>query len=617
MVMKIKYVSIYKQVPVMAFLSFISSLSDVDFSLHFEPAESDSIKKEVSKNLRAVRKNIDKTKDGSSERKELEVKEAQLDDVLDKIVSESGQPVRFSVSIRVKGESIEDVEDYSKEIDKKLDEFAIYFRDGIYQQVEMFQHNSPICNNAIPEYMKTTTKDVMGWGYPFVFESLYDSVAEDISTSDKRINTPPVYLGNTIQTGGVMFYDNFTKKDDRSNYNEFIVGSSGFGKTFMVMWLIYMRFAIGYKQFIIDVEGKELHKLTHHLNGENINCSNGDKGRINPLQVRFIIPDDEDSSREDDKKVPLNEIKPLSEHIRFTRNFFKAYKGEYSAELGLLVDNELENALIACYADKKITFDTTAEYLVNNFTNKDYPTMMDLYNKLNERLQTRISNYESSNAEQKVYVDEKEITRLKECIAFIEPLATGADSSIFNGYTNIDLSNKLICFNISGLSDNTANKVLQTQYYNIMSYIWTNIVSNPKHERQQIYADEFSVIMDPRNLDIMLFFQNIAKRIRKYFGGLTTATQQIDDVLKDSVKEQGKAIIANSCYEFYFGLDVDDMEYIKTTNMLPESEMEFIKVAKIGQCYAKIGKATAMRVQITLPDETLHLFESMKSYCFL
>ena len=113
--------------------------------------------------------------------------------------------------------------------------------------------------------------------------------------------------------------------------------------------------------------------------------------------------------------------------------------------------------------------------------------------------------------------------------------------------------------------------------------------------------------MDPRCLDIMMYFQTIAKRIRKRKGGLTTATQQISDVLKDSVKDQGEAIISQSAYQFYFGLGSGGIKYFKDTesNLIPESEMEFIQFAEMGDCYFKVGSQTAKRIHNTLPDDDL------------
>ena len=62
----------------------------------------------------------------------------------------------------------------------------------------------------------------------------------------------------------------------------------------------------------------------------------------------------------------------------------------------------------------------------------------------------------------------------------------------------------------------------------------------------------------------------------------------MSDVLKDSVKEQGEAIIENSVYQIYFGLGVEGIEYIKKTKLIPESEQEFVQFAGIGECYAKL-----------------------------
>lgn len=102
---------------------------------------------------------------------------------------------------------------------------------------------------------------------------MFSKLLYDSTQYSQDVHYPPVYIGNTIQTNGVVFYDNFTKKDDRSNYNEFVIGNSGMGKTFFLMWLIYNRCGLGYKQYILDVEGKELNKLTYELGGANIDCS--------------------------------------------------------------------------------------------------------------------------------------------------------------------------------------------------------------------------------------------------------------------------------------------------------------------------------------------------------
>ena len=338
--------------------------------------------------------------------------------------------------------------------------------------------------------------------------------------------------------------------------------------------------------------------MVYTLHGENVDCANGDNGRINPLHIRFNIPDQDTGSG----KVPLENLYPLAQHIRFLRSFLSAYKGD-SNEVGLLHDNIIEKAIISVYERFGITFETNAKEINDNFKNEDYPIFSDIYDQIEQWLK---------KLEQADNVYPEEIERYKVCLAFLEPIAYGTDANLFNGHTNINLDNNLINFNIAALQQNTESRVLAAQYFNILSYIWTDIISDTSDRRKQIYADEFSVIMDPRYIDIMMYFQTVIKRIRKQYGGLTTGTQQMSDVLKDSVKEQGEAIIENSVYQFYFGLGVEGIEYIKKTKLIPESEQEFVQFAGIGECYAKIGTATAFRVKIQIDDEVFNLFRRIK-----
>lgn len=586
-----KYIRDYKKPPEFALMSYLATAGDIDFSFHFMPAEHDLITKTMDKELKNVQKNYEKAKEASV-RTKLEAQASETQAMIDKVIAEGDTPYYFTVFMRIKGDSVAMVNAISRELDEAFVRFGIRFNDGVFEPLEMFNMSAPICYDVPDRFFKATTIDTLGFMYPFVFEALYDS-----TNYQGNYHYPPVYLGNTLQTNGVVFYDNFTKKDDRSNYNEFIVGSTGFGKTFFLMWLIYNRFGLGYKQYLIDVEGKELNKLTYALGGVNIDCSNGDNGRINPLQIRFNIPDSDTG----DGKVPLNEIYPLAQHIRFIRNFLNAYKGD-STEVGLLHSNIIEEAIISVYERLGINFETSAEEILDKFTNEDYPILSDVYDEIQNKL----------DMIPKDSLDQAEIERYKVCLAFLQPLAYGADANLFNGYTNIDLSKKIINFNISGLQDNTGSRVLGTMYFNILSYIWTDIISDTTNTRKQIYADEFSVIMDPRFTDIMIYFHTVIKRIRKRYGGLTTATQQISDVLKDSVKEQGESIIENSAYQFFFGLGVEGIKYFKNNNLIPESEQEFVQFANIGECYAKFGTSTAMRIKIQTDEQAKQLFDQIK-----
>ena len=593
---KTKWLSTFYKEPVQALLCYLATYPNVEFSLHWTPAPQDSIKKDLDKSVQNLNKQIEKEKKASTAlEKQKELKENL--DLINSLVTDGSFAIYFSVSIRIVAENEKQLLYIENEIDKYVKRYNIKFRDGIHQPLEMFNLSAPLCQNEVENYMLETTADTMGYMYPFVFEALYDHTSEYRNNS--VINYPPVYIGNTINTGGVVFYDDFVRQDDRSSSNEFIVGTTGMGKTFLLMWLIKQRYALGYKQYIIDVEGKELNRLTKALGGENINGANGFNGRINILQVRINIPDDDDI----DEKISLDNIYPLSEHMRFLRNLLTIQKGNDNQDIRLLHMNKIEKALENLYKNIGITYSTTAKYIIDNYTNEDYPIMTDLLKELNKMLD------KAYNAQAK---DEADITRIKECIAFIEPMANGAEAHIFNGTTNINLGSSLININLSGLNDNTDSKLLKAQYYNYLSYIWSSILSSDNTTRQKIYADEFSVIMDPRYTDIMSYFETIIKRIRKRNGGLCTATQQVSDVLKNSVRDYGEAIISQSTYQFYFNLGSSGAEYFKDSKLIPKQELEFIQFAGIGNCYFKVGSQTAMRINISIPPEELEFLEVIK-----
>ena len=593
---KTKWLASFKKEPIEALLCYFSTLPNIEFSLHWCPAPQDSIKQDLDKTIKNLDKQLDNAKK-ASEAKETQKQLSENLEMIEKIVGEGSFAIYFSVSLRIIADSPERLNEICKNLDSEIKKYDVLFRDGLHQPLEMFNLSAPICQNEVENYMLETTADTMGYMYPFVYEALYDSSSEK-DRNGEVIKYPPVYIGNTINTNGVVFYDDFVRQDDRSSSNEFIVGTTGMGKTMFLMWLIMQRYGLGYKQFIIDVEGKELNKLTYALKGQIIDCANGDIGRINLLEIRFNIPE----NIENDDKVPLDKIKPLAEHIRFLRNFFDIYKGEDGNKIiTILHDNEIEIALEKLYKIKmNIDYETTAQDILDKYTSIDYPIMLDLYNELVEE-RNRISE-----------IDEKRKNILSECIAFIRPLALGADSPIFNGITTVNIDASLLCFDISGLQDNTGSKILKAQYFNILSFIWTKIIANTTGERQKLIVDEFSVIMDKRYPDIMRYFENIIKRIRKRHAGLTTATQQVSDVMKDSVREYGEAIISQSTYQFFFGLGSNGAEYFKDSKIIPKSELEFIQFAGIGDCYFKVGTQTAMRVHITIPDKEFRFLESLK-----
>lgn len=596
---RIKYVQMFKKAPGFAFLANLSTMPGVVFSLHYEPTETDQITKRLDKNINTIRSQIDSNQKSTSAVLSLQKEGESYAEVLDKMTSDS-KAVQFTVAIRLSAETEEELDEMCRNCDRDFKEIGIQFREGIYEPTELYQLCAPICRNLVPHYAKTTTADTLAYGYPFVFQALYDHTIHVNRFTQKEQRMPSILLGSTVRGGGMVMYDNFTKNQDRMNYNECIVGNTGSGKTYMMMTLIYYRHLFGMQQYSFDVEGKELNKLTSYLGGVNIDCSDGRRGRINLMQVRILVLDSDDI--DSDKKVPLTEIRPLAGHIRFMKMLLDIYKAG-SNDISILHMSDIEKAVIEVYKKYGIDFETTAQDL-KGLSAEDYPILEDVYDCIGQWI-------EQEKASE--YIDKKRLSRLEESRAFLFPMVHGADSDLYNGYTTIDLSSSLINFKFAGLQDSQNTNAVITQYYNALSYVWTHVLSNERAVRQQLYQDEAAAVIDERFPQIGTFFRSIIKRIRKYYGGLTTASQQISDFMKPSVRDQAEALIDLSCYQFYFALSSSDIEYFKGTTWVPESEYEFIQHAGIGECYAKIGTATAIRLNVQLDPVIMQLFEQMKS----
>ena len=426
----------YPDFPFFAWLSYLTGFKGVDFSLHVQDCDNTRLIKTYDKQYNNICKNYDKaTKRSEQEKLKNDMESVEL--MIENLSRATKKAVSFVVTLRLEASSLEELTELENILVQETSNLDMLIRQGFFDQKKLFYSSAPLGYSNIQEYSKDVVCNVLSWGFPFVFESL----------SDENL---PILIGNSRSMGGAIFYNHLVKSKSRTNSNEVVFGCTGSGKTYFLMYLILHRFARGMKQIIIDVEGKQMNKLTKHLGGEVINCSNGVLGIINPLQIRITIDDDDSGD-----KVPLHRIFPLAGHIQFLRTFF----GMYFTGLDRILLAEVEDALEELYRQWGYSFETTAEEIINKKPD-EFPIMKDLY----DIMVARFEKADKNNLEKK--------NRMEIAKNFIRRMAIGADSPMFNGYTNISLDNDTICFNLAGLQ-NKDTTVLRTQYYNILSYVLT------------------------------------------------------------------------------------------------------------------------------------------------
>jgi conjugal transfer ATP-binding protein TraC len=111
----------------------------------------------------------------------------------------------------------------------------------------------------------------------------------------------------------------------------------------------------------------------------------------------------------------------------------------------------------------------------------------------------------------------------------------GTWSGFINSPTNIDMNKKFVVFSVRDMED----ELKPIAMYIVTHYIWNAIRKNIK--KRLLVIDEAWWMM--KSEDTASFLLSLAKRGRKYYLGLATITQDVDDFMKSPY---GMPIITNS-----------------------------------------------------------------------
>ncbi len=389
-------------------------------------------------------------------------------------------------------------------------------------------------------------------------------------------------LGVDLHTSLPIFFDPFVLNNQRTSHNVAIVSSTGGGKSFTMKKMIINEFARGTKIFIWDAEN-EYKKLVEANGGEYIDLYSKKGGIINPLQIRYIPSDDED------KETKETDC-PLAKHLGFLEAFFKtAFEDITEKELVMLL------SVVESLYNTKGIFKNTSINTLQSLKPEDYPIFSELYDYL------PIYKKNLCSTEKKKIIDQLEI--------LVSRFLTGTDSFLFDGYTNIDLSNDLIAFNLQELLYSENRRLINTQTLNLLTYLNNNIVSNKiindrsnikKHI--MIVVDEFHLYIDEDNFEVLKNFGQLARRIRKYSGSLVVSTQSIKDFVGNhQILRHATAIFNNCQYQLVGMLKEDDLKaYLDLFkgNPLTDTQIAFLNTCKQGEFLLNIDSKTRLSIKI-------------------
>lgn len=396
-------------------------------------------------------------------------------------------------------------------------------------------------------------------------------------------------IGSDIHTALPTIFDLFHKDATRPSSNLAIIASTGGGKSFTLKKIIINEIYRGNKCFLFDAEG-EYEKLVKKNKGEYIDMYSTSGGIINPLQIRFLPSDKELSTEDNIYEINYDEC-PLAKHLGSLETFIKcAFEEITESEVVVMLD--MIEKLYKVFGITKNTKISTLE----KYENTDYPIFTDLINFLPEYRKM------ITNSEQIKIVDKLEI--------LLDRFKVGTDAMLFNGYTSVNLQSDLIAFNLKDLLYSKNKRIITTQLVNLLTYLNNIIVKNKiindldkkLNKNIAIIVDEFHLYLKNTDSEVLLTFEQIARRIRKYSGAFIPATQSIHDFLGDDDSVRSATAIFNNCqYQLIGMLKEDDLTtYLKLfyQNPLTDTQREFLSQAEMREFLLTINSKNRIRVKI-------------------
>ena len=337
-----------------------------------------------------------------------------------------------------------------------------------------------------------------------------------------------VLYGVNMHNNGLVIFDRFTLE----NANMVVFAKSGAGKSFTVKLEALRTMMMGSDVIIIDPEN-EYQKLSDAVGGSYIRLSLNSDTRINPFDLPRVIDSDEA-----DNALRANII---TLHGLFRLMLGGASRGQ---QIGLSPAEEadLDQALIDTYARAGITSDP----LTHNSTP---PTIANLYDTLvhmggtGPQLAQRLRKY-----------------------------TAGTFAGIFSQQSNIDINNPMVVFNIRDLEDDLRPVAM----YIVLSHVW-NIVRTDQRKRMLIVDEAWQLMQYD---DSANFLFSLAKRARKYYLGLTTISQDVEDFMGSKM---GRAIVSNSSMQLLLKQSSSAVDVLSDVFKLTEEERKRLANFPVGQ----------------------------------
>jgi len=330
------------------------------------------------------------------------------------------------------------------------------------------------------------------------------------------------------------------------NYNSVTFAVAGAGKSYCTKLEILRTLMFDGDVIVIDPE-KEYEYMSEATGGKYFNISLNSEHHINPFDLPIVT---EDESASD----------VLRSNIINLVGLFRIMLGGLTQEEDAIIDR----AITETYALKDITAES-------NFHNVEPPLLSDF--------ELVLAGMEGADS----------------LVQRLTKYTKGTWSGFINRPSNVDINNKFIVFSLRDMED----ELKPVAMYIVTHYIWNAIRKIRK--KRLLVIDEAWWMM--KSEDTASFLYSLAKRGRKYYLGLATITQDVDDFLKSPY---GLPILTNSSMQILLKQSPTIIDHIQQTFNLTDEEKFLLLESDVGEGIFFVGlKHVAIQIRASYTEDQI------------
>ena len=342
-------------------------------------------------------------------------------------------------------------------------------------------------------------------------------------TTQELFQTGPeaLYYGLNALSSNLIMVDRKLLK----NPNGLILGTPGSGKSFAAKREVINVFLITKDDIIICDPEAEYYPVVHRLNGQVIRISPTSNQYLNPLDLNFNYSDGD------------NPLALKSDFVLSLCELIVGGKDGLKSTEKSLIDHAVQDIYRKYLADPRP---------------ENMPILEDLYHALLDMHKEDADHVAGA----------------------LELYVTGS-LNVFNHRTNVDIHNRLVCFDIKELG----NQLKKIGMLVVQDQVWNRVTANRNIGKStRYYMDEFHLLL--KEEQTAAYSVEVWKRFRKWGGIPTAITQNVKDLLSSREVEN---IFENSDFIYMLNQAAGDREILAKRLGISEHQLSHVKQSGEGE----------------------------------